>query len=73
MSRKALTEGSLLMCAVVLIWGADDQLIPPSYAEQARERLPNATLDLIPDCGHVPQRECPAALLPRLWAAIQSP
>ena len=22
MSRKALTEGSLLMCAVVLIWGA---------------------------------------------------
>lgn len=56
---------------VVLIWGADDQLIPPRYAEQALERLPHATLDLIPDCGHVPQRECPAALLPRLKAAIE--
>ena len=55
---------------VVLIWGADDRLIPLHYAEQARARLPHATLETIPDCGHVPQRECPAALLPLLQAAI---
>ncbi len=58
---------------VVLIWGADDRLIPLAYAEQARARLPHATLHTIADCGHVPQRECPAALLPLLEAAIQSP
>jgi pimeloyl-ACP methyl ester carboxylesterase len=56
---------------VALIWGADDQLIPVSYAEQARDRLPAATLDVIPDCGHVPQRECPAQLLPVLRQRLE--
>jgi pimeloyl-ACP methyl ester carboxylesterase len=57
---------------VALIWGADDRLIPVRYAEQAQRRLPNATLEVIPACGHVPQRECPAALLPHLQAAIRA-
>lgn len=55
---------------VVLIWGADDRLIPVRYAEEARDRLPRARLEVIDDCGHVPQRECPAALLPPLRAAV---
>lgn len=55
---------------VALVWGADDRLIPLDYAEQARRNLPNATLQTIADCGHVPQRECPARLLPVLQAAI---
>lgn len=58
---------------VVLIWGADDQLIPRRYAEQARERLPHARLEVIGDCGHVPQRECPDRLLPLLRTAISGP
>lgn len=64
---------STIQTPVVLIWGADDRLIPLHYAEEALERLPHATLETIPDCGHMPQRECPAALLPRLQAAIQAP
>lgn len=55
---------------VALIWGADDRLIPVRYAEEARRRLPHATLEVIPDCGHVPQRECPTQLMPRLRAVI---
>jgi len=55
---------------VALIWGADDRLMPLAYAEQSRAALPNATLDVIPECGHVPQRECPARLLPPLEAAV---
>jgi pimeloyl-ACP methyl ester carboxylesterase len=55
---------------VALVWGADDRLIPISYAEQAREKLPSATLQTIADCGHVPQRECPAKLLPVLQTAV---
>ena len=56
---------------VTLIWGADDGLIPLAYAEQARVRLPHATLDVIPSCGHMPQRECPAELVPRLRALLE--
>lgn len=55
---------------VALIWGADDRLIPLRLAEQARAVLPHATLDVIPECGHIPQRECPGRLLGPLTAAI---
>lgn len=55
---------------VALIWGADDRLMPLAYAEQSRAALPDATLDVIPECGHVPQRECPARLLTPLETAL---
>lgn len=59
-----------LRMPVTLIWGADDRLIPVSYAEDAKRRIPNASLTTLPGCGHIPQVECPAALLPPLVAAI---
>jgi len=40
-------------CPVLLVWGAQDRLVPPSYAEAYRKHLPAAELHLIPDCGHM--------------------
>src|SRR5262249_31325405 len=44
-------------CPVLLLWGANDLLIPPSYGEAYRKHLPQAELKLIPDCGHMPMFE----------------
>jgi pimeloyl-ACP methyl ester carboxylesterase len=56
---------------VVLIWGDQDELLPISYAEEVERRLRDARLERLPGCGHVPARECPALLLPRLEAALR--
>jgi pyruvate dehydrogenase E2 component (dihydrolipoamide acetyltransferase) len=58
---------------VSMIWGVDDRVLPLSYAEQAQARFPRAALLPIPNCGHVPQRECADAFAARLDAALASP
>jgi pimeloyl-ACP methyl ester carboxylesterase len=44
-------------CPVLLLWGAHDRLVPPAYGEAYRQRLPQAELKLIADCGHMPMFE----------------
>ena len=46
---------------VLVIHGQDDQLIPPSEAEAAFARLPNARLALVPSAGHLLNLEQPDA------------
>ena len=44
----------------LLVWGADDRVVPPSYAERFARRMPNARMVVLPDCGHFPMLERPA-------------
>ena len=48
-----------LACPVLILWGSDDLLIPVSSAIEFSQLLPNDTLVVIKDCGHVPMEECP--------------
>jgi pimeloyl-ACP methyl ester carboxylesterase len=43
----------------LIIWGRDDTWIPLEDGFKFKEALPNATLEVIPFCGHVPQEEKP--------------
>jgi pimeloyl-ACP methyl ester carboxylesterase len=52
-----------VQCPVLLVWGADDRLVPPAYGEAYRRHLPQAELKLIPDCGHMPMFEREAAFV----------
>ncbi len=38
----------------LVLWGADDKIMPSRYAELWGERVPHATVDVIPQCGHLP-------------------
>jgi pimeloyl-ACP methyl ester carboxylesterase len=42
-----------------IIAGAEDRLIRSWYFEAVSQEIPGAELALIPNCGHVPQEECP--------------
>jgi len=43
----------------LVVWGAQDKLIPPSHGELYAKRIPGAKLTLIERCGHLPMVEQP--------------
>jgi pimeloyl-ACP methyl ester carboxylesterase len=49
-----------------IIAGQEDRLIRSWYFETITAEIPGAQLALIPNCGHVPQEECPHALMAEL-------
>ena len=48
---------------VHVVWGDQDRIIPPAYANAFRDLLPEAKLTLIPDAGHLPHVERAEAAL----------
>ncbi|MFZ5915037.1 MAG: alpha/beta fold hydrolase [Pseudomonadota bacterium] len=44
----------------LILWGAKDGLIPLSIGRQFDEEIPNSTLQVFEDAGHVPMEEIPA-------------
>jgi pimeloyl-ACP methyl ester carboxylesterase len=47
----------------LILWGRQDRFVKPAYGAQLHARLPHSRLELIEDCGHVPQEEQPEAFL----------
>lgn len=45
---------------LMVIWGAEDIIIPVAHAETVREELSNCIVKVIPECGHWPQMENPS-------------
>jgi pimeloyl-ACP methyl ester carboxylesterase len=46
----------------LLVWGEADRIVPRTCADDYRRRLPNARIEIVPDCGHAVDLERPAAL-----------
>ncbi len=49
-------------CPVLLVWGNEDLVTPPSTAHEFKQHIPHAELHFIQNCGHAPNIEQPAAL-----------
>lgn len=47
-----------IMSPTLLVWGEEDRMIPPSYADEYR-KIPNSKLTVIPNSGHTPFTETP--------------
>jgi pimeloyl-ACP methyl ester carboxylesterase len=43
----------------LLLWGRHDRVVPLDVAERLLTALPNAQLEVMEDCGHVPSEEVP--------------
>lgn len=54
----------------LLLWGAQDRIVTPSYGENWRQAIPNARLELIAAAGHFPHWEQPAAFVEKLTAFV---
>jgi pimeloyl-ACP methyl ester carboxylesterase len=64
-----------LQLPTLVIWGSSDRIFPVSQAKEAVSRLERGTLELIPECGHLPHVERPddflAAIGPFLREQVQ--
>jgi len=55
-----------IQCPTLLLWGANDKLVPPAYGRAYQKHIPQATLELIPGCGHMPMFECEKEFVDRI-------
>jgi pimeloyl-ACP methyl ester carboxylesterase len=51
-----------IACPVLVVWGDRDRMVFPSGAERILADVEGARLELISECGHCPQVECPERL-----------
>jgi pimeloyl-ACP methyl ester carboxylesterase len=49
-------------CPVLLVWGRQDLLVFQTGAERVLDAAAEARLEVLEDCGHCPQLECPERL-----------
>lgn len=52
----------------LIVWGAEDRLIPISVGKTMHSDIPNSVLETVTGCGHLAPKECPT---PVLAATIQ--
>ncbi|MBL8089183.1 MAG: alpha/beta hydrolase [Anaerolineales bacterium] len=67
--RSLLPE---LKIKAYIIGGEEDRLIRTWYLEAVATEIPEAQLTLIPQCGHVPQEECPDEFMKIIETYLQS-
>lgn len=54
----------------LLLWGAEDRIVTPAYANGWRQAIPGSRLDIIPGAGHFPHWEQPETFVERLSAFV---
>jgi pimeloyl-ACP methyl ester carboxylesterase len=56
----------------LVITGDDDRIVPTEQSVRLAEALPDATLVVIPNCGHIPHEDCPGAFLEAMRDFLES-
>lgn len=64
-----LSEFSL---PVLVMTGDDDRIVPTEQSVRLAEELPGAQLRVLPQCGHLPQEECPEAFMQAMTEFLES-
>ena len=41
-----------LQMPTLILWGKDDRILPPRYADELHRMIPNSTVTLLDECGH---------------------
>lgn len=60
-----------LKMPVLIAWGAEDRLFPPSQAETMHKLIPQSELDLFPGCGHLAPSHCSSKVGPKAVAFLK--
>jgi pimeloyl-ACP methyl ester carboxylesterase len=55
---------------VLVVTGDDDRIVPTEQSIRLAQELSEAELLVIPDCGHLPQEECPKPFLQAMEAFL---
>jgi pimeloyl-ACP methyl ester carboxylesterase len=68
LTGKDLMEGRLqqIHVPVLIVWGAQDTLIPPSVGERMHRDMPQSVLEEYGGCGHIAPATCAQRIVPRV-------
>jgi pimeloyl-ACP methyl ester carboxylesterase len=55
----------------LVVWGDDDKIMPPAIAALWRERLPDARLVMVKECGHLPHVEQAAVVARHVYEFLE--
>jgi pimeloyl-ACP methyl ester carboxylesterase len=55
-----------LKMPVLIVWGSEDHITPPSQGETMHRLIPNSQLDIIAGCGHLAPVQCATRIGPTL-------
>jgi pimeloyl-ACP methyl ester carboxylesterase len=56
---ERLAKVSTITVPTFILWGRQDRVIPLRVGELLHQAIPNSTLEIIEQCGHIPQEENP--------------
>ena len=59
-----------IRCPTLLLWGASDGIVTPSYGRAYSELIPGSRFELIDEAGHHPEIEQPEAFVNRVTAFL---
>ena len=71
--EELIAEYPTIKVPTLILWGADDKVIPIETGNKLKAALPCSKLITIPITGHVPQEESPAATIPLLQDFLKNP
>ena len=57
---------------MLIVWGAEDKLIPPGSGRTIHQLVPQSVLALQPGCGHLAPSQCAAPILAETVSFLQS-
>ncbi len=52
-----------LRVPTMIFWGESDRILPLEVGQQFKAMLPRAIWHSVPQCGHMPQKECPVDVI----------
>lgn len=57
---------------VLLLWGEDDDVVPPAIGEELNDAIPTSTLGMLPGCGHDLTDLAPATIGPMILEYLRA-
>ena len=61
-----------LQMPVLLVWGQQDELLPPIVGHQMHESIPQSVLELYAGCGHMGPATCSDRMVPKVIDFLRS-
>ena len=64
---ELIAKLNVITVPTLILWGREDKVIPLRVGELLHRAITNSTLEIIEECGHVPQEEKPDETIARIY------
>jgi len=71
-AAELLRQVSSIRVPTFILWGREDKVIPLKVGQSLHQLIPNSTLEIIEECGHIPQEEKPDETIARISKFLNS-